>query len=372
LTESPKARDINSLRAVVIPVDGDRGASVFEPGQPFPSPWRQQPVSSALSVYEGAVFEEKLVSAARVDWYTMGFLRKLTVHAASVGPLLASGAAGKVTHDPGAVYQAALDSLLRQAPRPLLIRFSFAEAADVDIDVLWRLAVRLDASCLIGDENSRTVVQLQFPGAKAALATFLGTFPRKALLGYLRTVLQRPRGGRVSRSGDGDRHFTVLGFDTTLPSPSVSAPAGLRFAEVPREDVERRPARYGVTPYSGVAPRGGACVAGFLDGEMVYRMWLRFDDDTVQDALPADVRNAVLRPAVLISGCHTSVAHRGRNIYPAALNWVADRAREKGARQLLMFVNVENTPSLRAAAKAGFTKVMDVVLGGPAVKRVHE
>lgn len=359
-----------TLSAVVLPfADSDRGASVLEPGQPFPSPWRQRQSPSALSLHDGAVVDLTPVAAARVDWYSMGFLPKLTVHAASIGPVRISESTDAVAPDPRAVYKAALDSLLKATPRPLLIRFSFADAADSEIDALWRLALALDASCLIADEHSRTVVQLQFPGVKAALATFLGTFPRKALAGRLRTLLPR---ARVSRSGERDRHFTVLGFDTSRLSPSVRAPSGLRFAEVSREEVERRPARYGVTPYGGVVPKGGLCVAGFLDGEMVYRMWLRFDDQTVQDALPAEVRNAVLRPTVLISGCYTAVAHRGKSIYPAALNWVAERARAQGARQLLLFVNVENTASLRAVAKAGFTKVMDVVLGGAAVKQVHE
>jgi hypothetical protein len=358
----------NALQGAILPaLPTDAEWSVLEAGRPFPAPWRRLPLASVLSVRDG----DLVIASARIDWYSMGFLRKLKVYGASVGP------AGRARSAPGVdqvhgIYKAALDALLRHHPRPLVLRFAIGDDADADIDALWRLAVSLDASCLIGDEDAKSVVQLQFPGAKAALATFFGAFPGKAIAGSAGSVMQMIRGRRKSPREDHARRFTVLGFDTSKPSPPVSAPATLRFAEVSREEVERRPARYGVTPHGGVAPKGGQCFAGYLDLELVYRMWLRFDDETVHSALPAAVRNAVQRPAVLISGCHTAVAHRGKNIYPAALNWVADRAREKGARQLLLFVNVENTPSLRAASKAGFTKVMDIVLGGIDVKRVHE
>lgn len=50
----------------------------------------------------------------------------------------------------------------------------------------------------------------------------------------------------------------------------------------------------------------------------------------------------------------TVPAHRGRGIYPTALNAITERLAERGVRRLWIAASAENTASLRAIAKAAF------------------
>lgn len=65
----------------------------------------------------------------------------------------------------------------------------------------------------------------------------------------------------------------------------------------------------------------------------------------------------------LIGGCSTDEQFRGRNIYPymliQILHWVKAN---KLARQVLIFVEPGNTPSINGIEKAGFKKLHHVIL----------
>ena len=156
----------------------------------------------------------------------------------------------------------------------------------------------------------------------------------------------------TSRSLRDEYIWLALNLDQD-PRP-VSGPPGLGFREISREELERDPARFGVTLSDVRHPVPRRFFAGFLADEVVYRMWVFEAHDHLLGRLPDSVRNAVLPSALAVEGSFTPPALRGRSIRPAALTWLAATARAEGMQQILLETRRTNIASIRGALKAGF------------------
>jgi GNAT superfamily N-acetyltransferase len=100
----------------------------------------------------------------------------------------------------------------------------------------------------------------------------------------------------------------------------------------------------------------GTCYVAVTEDDVpCYMQWLfgREDNEFVQRyfrrSFPLlDGRTALLEDAF------TPTAFRGKRIMSAAMAQVAEQARTIGARYVITFVGVDNTPSLKGCQRAGF------------------
>jgi len=85
------------------------------------------------------------------------------------------------------------------------------------------------------------------------------------------------------------------------------------------------------------------------NGDPVHFSWLRIDRENVQGdtgAVPID------KPVAVIFDCWTRPDHRGKNLYPAAISFLASKAAED-QRDAWIYCFTDNTPSQRGIEKAG-------------------
>lgn len=100
----------------------------------------------------------------------------------------------------------------------------------------------------------------------------------------------------------------------------------------------------------------GTCyVAATQDDEPAYMQWMFSPRDN------ADVQrhfNGIFpvldNDTVLLEGAFTPVAHRGKRIMSAAMSRIAELGTHHGASSVITFVGVDNEPSLKGCARAGF------------------
>ncbi|HLZ46081.1 MAG TPA: GNAT family N-acetyltransferase [Gemmatimonadales bacterium] len=105
-----------------------------------------------------------------------------------------------------------------------------------------------------------------------------------------------------------------------------------------------------------IAARLPTCwVAIAPDGKVCYMQWLVAprDNDRIR-ALWDDLFPQLAPGEALLEGAFTGDAYRGQGIMAHAMSRIAVVARDFGARWVLTFVGVNNTPSLKGCYRAGF------------------
>jgi len=103
---------------------------------------------------------------------------------------------------------------------------------------------------------------------------------------------------------------------------------------------------------------GRRCFVGRLGEEIVTYGWLTIGDESVGEL----ERNYHMQPGeAYIWDCATLPAHRGSGLYGALLSHIVQTLRAEGIRRAWIGANLDNEPSLRAFARAGFQPVVQVV-----------
>lgn len=128
-----------------------------------------------------------------------------------------------------------------------------------------------------------------------------------------------------------------------LLGPDASLPA----AEKADREVRRRMLAAGI---------GTPLVVAGPDDVPVYLQWVftAADDDDVRAHFGAAFPR-IGPGSALLENLYVPSAHRGRGLAGAGLVRVAEHVRDRyGARECTTFVGVDNTPSLKAVARAGF------------------
>jgi GNAT superfamily N-acetyltransferase len=151
------------------------------------------------------------------------------------------------------------------------------------------------------------------------------------------------------------RWETLVYYDDpgTMRSPS-HWPAGYSFEVLGPGEIDDGVAR------SLQRAGAGDFLAGLDPIDRVYLVWKENAIVSYGGILPACAQRYVLglpEDAVLIGGCFTSPEHRGRKLYPLALNETARQLRAEGCRQIYLEVHSTNTASIRGIEAARFTRV---------------
>jgi RimJ/RimL family protein N-acetyltransferase len=222
-----------------------------------------------------------------------------------------------------------------------------AEGPEESVDALWRLALAVEAACVIREEDGARQVDLLLEGRRARLALALAQRPwprRSDLAGVFRRLLRRAR----------DERLLILARDLRDGPPSVKPNVAVEFTEATEAEVRRHPRRFGLR-LSATAPRlpGARQFVGRLHGRAVYRM-VCTPAPPVLEHLDRAMLDRLAAPRALVSDCYTDPQWRGESIYPAALQWLARWAAERDIRTLVLLVRADNEASIRGAKKAGF------------------
>jgi hypothetical protein len=289
---------------------------------------------------------DELVAVAAFAPAAVHKLGRVVLIAARVGPLvrIASSAADE------AVFRAILDYFVFPQGRADVVVFLVRDATHVD--VLWRLGLALECRLKIEEQDGLTSITLLRPRAVTQAQSLVRSAPRTLLRG-LRSLVPS-----VTPNSDASQELItcLLRLDATLPR--VVAPAGLEFEEITVEEARRRPLWFGMGLSATLESlERRRHFVGRLDGSIVFRM-VASDHPQVIRALLSSLSGVdVAQPLLLVSNCSTASTHRGRRIYPAALQWLALQSAEAGYKTLALQVQPSNSASLKGASHAGFLRI---------------
>jgi GNAT superfamily N-acetyltransferase len=139
---------------------------------------------------------------------------------------------------------------------------------------------------------------------------------------------------------------------------AVSPQATANFAEVHRDDVERLAAAIGYADPALVLKRfdgSRRCFAGWLDGTIATYGWVSWGVECIGE-LERPIR--LSRDEAYIWDCATLPPFRRRGLYSALLCHIAATVRDEGTHRLWIGASLQNQPSIRGFATAGFQPVI--------------
>lgn len=255
------------------------------------------------------------------------------------------------------LYRVVLDALTRASPRPDAIRIFLESQQNKDLNVVRSLALGLDAKCVIGESDGRISVDLYLPWLGGTIAGALALVRTENAFDNLRSAwsaVRVPRGSAITS----DKTELWFLLDLTLETPVLQGPRDLRFTEVSHDELQRRPWRHGLSLRGGAAfPPADHLFIGTIGDALAFRIRVITDQRSIAAQVPRAVFAALGDGAVLLTFGYTFPRFRGQGILPAALGWIAERAREWGSRRILLSVLANNASSLKAVRKAGYVPI---------------
>jgi predicted GNAT family acetyltransferase len=144
-------------------------------------------------------------------------------------------------------------------------------------------------------------------------------------------------------------------LEIAAASAAVEPPSEVVFREVRGDVVREHPRRYasyGIDADVRLA-RGDRCYAGSVAGRVVFRMWVSTNNEFIRRRSEKLGR---LERAAYVYDSFTEPDWRGRSIRGASLTWLAG-VMASDVDRLVLSVDADNLPSIRAARKAGFREI---------------
>ena len=339
-------------------VEREIGANVLAAGD-LPAPlagFRMIGVASALGMSRGTD-SVWLVAFAKTEMRALG---RSIASGAMIGPLQRKTAPTDLVNDSVEdAYRALFDYVLFALPAPPnVISARVLEGEDDRADVLWRLALAIDGRAVLQRDSRGARVDIFRAGRRAALASALSFGLRGIISGLtIQTLAVRPH-LRFSKS---HHVLLVLAREVRAPVTEIAPGVTVRYDEATEDEVQRHPLRFGLGLYlNRVDPSVRRHFVGRVDGQVGFRMALNFSAPVLDRMVLPSMGASLASPVALVSQCATEPSFRGLSIYPAALQWLAQWAGERGVRTLVVLIEPTNTASLRGAAKAGFKRVGEV------------
>jgi hypothetical protein len=222
--------------------------------------------------------------------------------------------------------------------------WQFANAMDYGIDMLPR-------------SDDGVMIRVRVPGRRAAIAHFMLSAPdMHGMATRVRSFTHELRRRvAVARTPSASGAEVDMLLEMPRAGTPVSPPAGVEFCEVEAETVLKHPRRYasfGIDTDVRLG-RGDRCFASQVAGRVVFRMWVSTDLLFIRRR---SERLGALGRAAYVYDSFTDPAWRGRSIRGASLCWLADRMTGEVDR-IVLSVEADNLPSIRAAQKAGFRQL---------------
>ncbi|HEV8235713.1 MAG TPA: GNAT family N-acetyltransferase [Gemmatimonadaceae bacterium] len=297
---------------------------------------------------------------ARIEMRALG---RAIATGAMIGPLRRKRAFADHDNEPVEdAYRAFFDYVLfGLSIAPNVISARVGPGENDRVDILWRLGAAIDARVTIQRESDDARLDIFRAGRRSAIASALscGLWESPSRLTISGLVL-RPR-----PHGSSGEVLHVLARDVSASPASVEPSiSSLEYQEATAEEVQRHPLRFGLgLCHNDVDPALRRHFVGCVDGQVAFRMALDFSAPVIERVVVPSLGPSLPPPVALVSQCATEPRFRGRSIYPAALQWVAQWAGERGVRTLVLLIDPNNAASLRGAAKAGFERIGAVATG---------
>ncbi len=156
------------------------------------------------------------------------------------------------------------------------------------------------------------------------------------------------------------RSIVFIARDLTDPPPVIrsSLPVEIRLLDVGDADAWRRhradlePSR--IEDRLARLGRGHACVAAWLEGEIVASVWFAVDEARI----PEIGRHFMLRPGeVFAYDSYTNESERSHGIATARAVWTARYLRDQGYERVIGHLRPENRPGFGPPARAGYSEI---------------
>ncbi len=259
----------------------------------------------------------------------------------------------------GDISAANVDAMLRDrdAPDAVVVRApdKASEAALSRIArELWRTAYDRGWAIDMSD-SPRLSVRVARPSFAARLDRLVSDPLRAALSHLIRTRANAVRRRLTPRLEE--LRARNLSFVRECGTAAVGAPplAAVLFREATTAEIERMPVCFASQSalLDSAQARGDRCVVGEGNGQLVCFMWVATDETF----LSASIAGRVRFPAAYVHDAFTHRAHRGRGIFPAALDWLVARGQAMRVDRVYVTVAASNRASLRAVGRAGFLPV---------------
>lgn len=166
----------------------------------------------------------------------------------------------------------------------------------------------------------------------------------------------------VSADNDPRRAGTIWALDLDTPIPPLAAriPAAFR-----RLESGSLPALSTDLNGSAAAEFGRRLAAGKrsytarLSGELAAYGWVSFNEEFVGEL---NLRLHLLPGEAYIWDCVTLPAFRRNGLYSALLSYIVAQLQQEGLRRVWIGADLDNLPSQRGIARAGFCHVADLLI----------
>jgi len=152
-----------------------------------------------------------------------------------------------------------------------------------------------------------------------------------------------------------ERYFVL---EKTLPNPCFKAKAKVEvdFRLVQRDDSPKiadtfRKFKINAKELFGF---GNICIVAEICENLVHWSWIAFNETYVSEIAR---RILISSDSAYIHAVYTVPEYRGLGIAPKALEKICSYLNDRGIKKAYIYTHCGNSPSLRAAHKAGFQKI---------------
>ena len=166
----------------------------------------------------------------------------------------------------------------------------------------------------------------------------------------------------VSAEDDPRRAGTIWTHDLDQPAPVVSPLLPATFRRVGQESVSTLAALSGGDGLAEMRKRldmGRFCYTAWVEGNLTAYGWVSFNEEIVGEL---DLRLHLLPGEAYLWDCFTLPAYRGQRLYSALLAYMVAELRAEKFCRAWIGADLDNLPSQRGIARAGFLHVADLVV----------
>jgi len=166
----------------------------------------------------------------------------------------------------------------------------------------------------------------------------------------------------VSAENDPRRAGTIwmLNLDDVIPivTPHV-------HAEFRRITPDLVPALSAIRGYDASAEflqrfkTGRQCYGAWIEGQLVAFGWVSYDDEHIGEL---NLRVKLLPGEVYVWDCATAPRFRGNGLYSALLSYTLSELRDQKICRVWIGADLDNVPSQKGIARAGFHHIADLVI----------
>jgi len=173
----------------------------------------------------------------------------------------------------------------------------------------------------------------------------------------------------VTADNDPRRAGTIWALSLDEAAPVITPRVPATFFRVESESAQELAETMGADVLAEVLKRfekRSRCYAARLDGKLVVYGWVSFDEEFIGEL---NLRLRLLPGEAYIWNCVTLPAFRRKLLYSALLAHIVRELRAEQLHRVWIGADLDNIPSQRGIARAGFTHVADLVVARVLVLR---